>query len=64
MPDVPDDERPTSPKLFELCPRCSGLGHLPEPDGPGRYRPIECPECKGLQVVTVERFRELKRDTP
>jgi DnaJ-class molecular chaperone len=57
MPD--EDERPTRPKMFERCPKCEGLGRIVEPAGPGRYRPVECPECRGLQVVTIERYREI-----
>lgn len=59
-----DEERPTQPKAFEVCPVCKGHGKLAEELGPQRFRPRQCPECHGAEVVPIERYRELTGRKP
>jgi DnaJ-class molecular chaperone len=35
----------------EVCPGCSGSGHVPDPNNPGNF--IVCPQCGGTGVIQV-----------
>lgn len=50
IPQVGDVMKRIAQEYFEICPRCSGEGHIQDKDGD----PVLCQTCKGLRRVAAK----------